>query len=609
MPDDSHIDSTEVVNTGLDETINRFLESYFNLPVGDGQVIARDLETIHIHGDQPLFHQGDATDSMYLLIRGRLQVWIDADKPIFVGEVQPGESVGEVGLITGEPRSADVMATRHSVLVKLGRHAFEKLAADHPSMVMQLASIVARRLHENTTGINTKVRPAPSVICLRPLDGTARLLDLVKSIAQALEQHGSVLHLSEARVSEIEPSGQRTHLDVGSENFHRWFSQQEEDYGFVLLECGTDSNEWSRFAESQSDLIALLADADSDPTLRTFETSDHSDRTHMKHQVLILDHADMTINGTGLWLAQRDVDYHLHLRRDSGEDLARVCRIMGGKANGFVLGGGAARGFAHLGVYRALCESGIPVDWIGGTSIGAIMGVAIAVYGDADLVERNVREAFVEGKPFGDYTLPLVSILSGSRMNALSQKFMPGRIEDLAIPFFAISSDINTGDINIHESGMIWRATGASAALPGVLPPMVHHGSLAVDGAVLNNLPVDVMASKPVGQIFASMLSSRDEDQIDFEDIPSPWKLLVGRFFPSIANANIPSLAALLFKATEVANRKRTNELAARADVLFRPPVQDFSLLKVDRFDEIVNAGYSSALAQLKESKSADKQQ
>lgn len=608
MRDESQPQSVEVLNTGLDETINRFLENYFNLPVGDGEVIARDLETIHLHGDQSLFRAGDATDSMYLLIRGRLQVWIDADQPIYVGEVQPGESVGEVGLITGEPRSADVMAVRHSVLVKLGRGAFEKLAADHPAMVMQLASIVARRLHENTTGINTKVRPPPSVICLRPLDSAERLFDLAKSIAQTLEQHGSVLHLSEARFSEIEPFSQGTQLDVGSEQFQRWFSQQEEDYRFILLECGTDSGEWSRFAESQSDLIALLADAASDPGLRTFETNDQADRIHIKHQVLILNHPDMTISGTGRWLAQRHVDYHLHLRRDSGEDLGRVCRIIGGKANGLVLGGGAARGFAHLGVYRALCESGIPVDWIGGTSIGAIMGVAISVYGDADTVERNVREAFVQGKPFGDYTLPLVSILSGNRMNALSQKFMPGRIEDLAIPFFAVSSDINTGDINIHESGMIWRATSASAALPGVLPPMVHEGSLAVDGAVLNNLPVDVMASKPVGLIFASMLSSRDEDQIEFEDIPSPWKLLFGRFFPSIANVNIPGLAALLFKATEVANRKRTNELAARADFLFRPPVQDFSLLKVDRFDEIVYAGYSSALAQLKESTTSEEQ-
>jgi NTE family protein len=169
---------------------------------------------------------------------------------------------------------------------------------------------------------------------------------------------------------------------------------------------------WTGFCEAQSDLILLLADSDSSHLLRDHELS--------------------------------------------------------GNAVGLVLGGGAARGFAHIGVYRALHEAGQPIDWIGGTNIGAIMGVAIALYEEPPSVDQHVREAFVKGKPFGDYTLPLVSILSGNRMNDLSRRFMPARIEDLPVSFFAISSDINAGEVNVHESGPIWRATAASAALPGI---------------------------------------------------------------------------------------------------------------------------------------------
>lgn len=589
--------------TTLENATNQLLENYFKLPTGEGKAISEDLEVVHLDGGQPLFHQGDETDSMYLLVRGRLQVWIDAATPIYIGEVLPGESVGEVGLITGEKRSADVLAIRHCVLVKINRTDFERLASEHPAMVMQLTSIVAKRLHENTTGINNKNRPAPSIICMRAIDDTDLLNQLAADITKTLESHGEVLTLSvPSMLANGTPFCPKDESAPLSESFHHWFSQQESDFRFVVLICSPTQNTWSNFAESQADLILLLADASSSSSLRDFENRTATLQKHIKHEVLLLQHQSEEISGTLRWLENRSVDYHLHIRNSSDKDMARVGRILSGTANGLVLGGGAARGFAHLGVYRALCDANVPIDWVGGTSIGAIMGVAIALFADADIVERQVRDAFVNGKPFGDFTLPLVSILAGNRMNTLTQKFMPGEIEDLAISFFAISSDISTGDINVHESGPIWRATGASAALPGVLPPMVYKNSLAVDGAVLNNLPVDIMSAKPIGKIYASMLSSKDQHEVAFDDIPSPWQLLINRFIPSRRNKIIPGLAALLFKATEVANRKRTVALAASADVLFQPPVQDFDLLRVDHFDEVVGVGYAHARDLLNES-------
>lgn len=588
-------DSTRSEMT-VDDARMKLLEHYFKLAPGEGQSIGETLQTVHLEGGQPLFHQGDDTDAMYLVVRGRLQVWIDAETPIYIGEVLPGESVGEVGLITGEKRSADVLAIRNSVLVKLDRADFERLAAEHPAMVMQLTSIVAKRLHQNTTGVNNKTRPSPSIICIRPLDESHDLNKLIEDVTATLEGHGNVLSLSISSIQDAGISfGPTTESEVLSEDFHHWFSQQEARYRFIVLVCNPVQSLWSDFAESQSDLILLLADAASDPALRPFEDGAAVTQKHIKHEVLLLRHEGDVIAGTKRWLELRHVDYHLHIRDDSVLDLSRVGRILSGKANGLVLGGGAARGFAHLGIYRALCEAGIPIDWVGGTSIGAIMGVAIALFQDAGLTETKVHDAFVNGKPFGDFTLPLVSILAGNRMNTLTRKFMPGDIEDLSISFFAVSSDISTGNINVHESGPIWRATGASAALPGVLPPMVYNNALAVDGAVLNNLPVDVMATKPVGKIYASMLTSKDQNEITFEDIPSPWKLLVNGLLPASQRQEMPGLAALLFKATEVANRRRTNDLAASADVLFTPPVQDFNLLSVDHFDQVVEVGYQHA--------------
>lgn len=582
----------------ISETISGMLESYFELPAGEGEILARELDTVYLDGGHTLFHQGDEADSLYLLVRGRLQVWINAEKPIYLGEVLPGESVGEVGLITGEKRSADVVANRSSVLVRLDRIAFERLAAAYPSMVMQLTSIVARRLHQNTTGANTRKRPAPTIICLRPLENTQRLSQSSADIIEALQLHGDVLHLHWDMLSEVgAPDPGISGTNKVSEGFHHWFSEQESLHRFVVLSAKPEQSNWTDFCEAQSDLILLLADSNSSPRLREFEHATPDVKTHVKHRVIILAHPSQTISDTKTWIDQRKIDYHLHLRRDNQADLERVGRVLSGNAVGLVLGGGAARGFAHIGVYHALYEAGQPIDWVGGTSIGAIMGVAIALYEEPASVESHVRQAFVEGKPFGDYTLPMVSILAGNRMNLLSQRFMPGQIEDLPISFFAVSSDINSGEINVHESGPIWRATAASAALPGMLPPVVHNGSLTVDGAVLNNLPVDVMATKPVGKILAVRLSSGDSHKVEFEDVPSVWRLIARKFLPSRGESQVPNLASLLFKATEVANRKRTNQLAASADLLFQPPVKEFSLLRVDQFDELVSVGYHHAKA------------
>lgn len=582
------------------------LQDYFELPREDAEEIASELKTLHLAGGELLFRQGDPADSMYLLVRGRLQVWLDVDPPVYIGEVVPGESVGEVGLITGEARSADVVSVRSCILVKFEQTDFERLAAEHPAMVMRLTAIVARRLHQNTVGADSKSRPASSIVCLRPLDDSPELKKLADDICTELSRHGSLLYLTpETLGAHQQDSYPRTEADRISQEFEHWCGQQEQTHRFLVLACSPQHTRWSEFAEGQSDLILLLGSSSSDAALRDFETRSPAVPRHVKHKVLILRHPSEEITGTKAWLADRETEYHLHIRGDSEADLQRVGRMLSGNANGLVLGGGAARGFAHVGTYRELCEAGIPIDWVGGTSIGAIMGVAIALYEDVDLVEEKVRDAFVKGRPFEDYTLPMVSVLSGNRMNTLSQQFMPGEIEDLAIPFFAISSDINTGEINVHESGQIWRATSASAALPGVLPPVVHQSTLAVDGAVLNNLPVDVMASKPVGRIFAAKLSSQNESEVAFDDVSSGWKLLLSKILPGEA-LEIPGLTTLLFKATEVANRKRTAQLAARADVLFEPPVQNFSLLKVNQFDEVVKAGYENGVEVLSEALGSD---
>jgi predicted acylesterase/phospholipase RssA len=299
-----------------------------------------------------------------------------------------------------------------------------------------------------------------------------------------------------------------------------------------------------------------------------------------------------TLSGTGSWLAGRDLSYHLHLRSGVPADLARIARVLAGEALGLVLGGGAARGFAHIGAYRALVEAGVPIDWVGGASIGAVMGAPIAQGLSPEEVVSTARLAFVKGKPFGDVTLPVLSLLRGRRMERLIAEHLAGDIEDLPVPFFCVSSNLGQGTPHIHTRGRLVTALRASVSLPGVFPPAVVDGQLAIDGGILDNLPVDVMLRQPVGKVIAVDLTSRQSYEVEYDAAPSPWAVLAGRFLPFAKRHRVPSFMSLMLKATEIGTMAAVRASGERADLLLRPPVSGFSLTDVLSFDRIVEAGY-----------------
>jgi predicted acylesterase/phospholipase RssA len=246
-----------------------------------------------------------------------------------------------------------------------------------------------------------------------------------------------------------------------------------------------------------------------------------------------------------------------------------------------------------------MMECGLPVDWIGGTSLGAIMAAALASPYTLDEAVEIARESFVKGKPFSDFTLPLVSLISGRRMERLLRKHLDLMIEDLPTPFFCVSCHLDTGAMKIHESGNLAAAVRASASIPGIIPPAVVDGRLTVDGAVINNLPVDIMQQKPVGTIIAVDLSANQEVTVDYPAMPSSWAVLRGRYLPFAKRYRVPGLSTVLLKATELGTLERVRRLGRQADLLLQPPVRQFGMTEVRSFDRIVQAGYETAMAEL----------
>jgi NTE family protein len=208
-------------------------------------------------------------------------------------------------------------------------------------------------------------------------------------------------------------------------------------------------------------------------------------------QVLIVLHenGDRLPVGTKRWLSPREINLHHHVRMNRSDDFKRLARFAAGRTIGLVLGGGGARGFAHMGVIRALTEAGVPLDIVGGTSIGALIAAQPAMGWDYQTMLEKNRECFVKAKPLSDYTIPLTSIIGGRKLDdCLKKGFQDIRIEDLWLNYFSLSSDLTTAQITVQRHGYLWEAVRASISIPGILPPVINGKSLLIDGRITRDL-------------------------------------------------------------------------------------------------------------------------
>src|SRR5262245_19911955 len=570
----------------LRRTVERFFQVYDAEAVG---ALLSEFRVLEVRGGEWLFRQGDPADSLYLIARGRLQVWGEADAggARLFGEIGSGEAVGEVGLLTGGARTAGVRSIRDSVLLRLDRDSFHRLAATHGPLVLNLTAQVAERLRDRTAAVGDVARGLEN-LALLPVGEAPRVRRFAARLAAALEAHDSVLHVDRSAVGAREESA-----------LAEWLHEQEARYRFLVLEAQPRPSPWSELCRRHADVLIFVADAQQMPSAGPW--AGLAGEAGAARRILVLLHPGDGISGPARWLqALPAAQVHPVRAGHEERDLARLARVLAGTALALVLGGGAARGFAHVGVLRALEEAGIPVDWVGGSSIGSVFCALRAFDWDADRVGALARRAFVEENPLGDYTLPLVSLLRGRRLRRLVLEHFDLDIEDLPIPFFCVSSHLDRGEVTVHERGALWRAVRASVALPGVLPPAVIDGHLAVDGAILNNLPVDVMRRRPVGRVIGVDLSARrSRVALDYDEVPGPLELLAGRLWPFGRRRKGPHILSLMMKASLVSSFAHSRAMHGRTDLMLTPPVEGFGLLDVRAFDRIVAVGYEHARERL----------
>jgi NTE family protein/lysophospholipid hydrolase len=277
-----------------------------------------------------------------------------------------------------------------------------------------------------------------------------------------------------------------------------------------------------------------------------------------------------------------------------------VARFLSGTAIGLVLGGGGARGLAHIGVVRALREAGIPIDIVGGTSMGAIIAAQVALGWSSEKMLQVNRRVWVEIEPHKLYRLPVLSLVS-DRLATHCGEMMWGAalIEDLWVRYFCVSANLTSACMKVHDSGSLFTAVRASAALPVIAVPVLDGGELFADGGLVDNVPGAVMRDVGAGRVIVSSVSVEEDERFTCERVPSQWEVLRARVLPSAAPARFPSMMEVMFRAVLLASIGREKAAIADADLVFRPPLHPFSLMEFERLDEIVQTGYAAAVQQL----------
>ncbi len=307
---------------------------------------------------------------------------------------------------------------------------------------------------------------------------------------------------------------------------------------------------------------------------------------------------------TDAWL--KSADYHAihHVRLGNSGDFGRLARRITGRATGLVFSGGGARGFAHVGVIRAIEEAGIPIDLIGGTSMGALIGGALAAGMNYQQIEQ-VCQVFGSPKKILDYTFPLSSLVASKKVSRIYQEtFGNLQIEDLWTPFFCISTNMTRSEPLIHQSGPLWMAVRASTAIPGIFSPVAYQGDVLVDGGVMNAFPVDIMKAQNQGGPVIGVNCSPKKNKFagyDFDTDFSGWKGLLRKLIPLGRKQRIPSILTNLMGASEVNGIFRRQQLEEQADILLKPPVSQYESLDFGAYAELVKIGYQYTRERLAE--------
>ncbi len=486
-----------------------------------------------------------------------------------------------------------------------------------------------------------------------PVTAGVPVVEFGSRLLTALSQIGvpnGVTSLNQAAI--LNHLGRHAFSRMGKLKLSQYLADLEERYGMLLYIADTNVNSpWTQTCITQADCILLVGLAEGSPSIGEYERFLLGMKTTARKELVLL-HVErysppgltrkwlknrVWINGGhhhiqmafrtntepahpqikrfGTALKQRVQVLQAEIQKYTSRkirqtplysaetpfkgDFHRLARRLCGKSVGLVLGGGGARGISQVGVIRALEEAGIPIDIIGGTSIGAFIGALYAR--DADVVPMYGRAKKFAGRMGSmwrfalDLTYPSASYTTGHEFNrGIFKTFGNSQMEDFWLEFYCNTTNISKSRAEYHNSGYVWRYVRASMSLAGLIPPLCDEGSLLLDGGYVDNLTVAHMKSLGADVIFAIDVGAIDDDQPQTygDSLSGAWALL-NRWNPFSAYHNPPTLSEIQARLAYVSSVDALERAKTMPGCLYmRPPIDPYGTLEFAKFDEIYQVGY-----------------
>ncbi|KAJ8363099.1 hypothetical protein SKAU_G00119300 [Synaphobranchus kaupii] len=634
----------------------------------------------------PYTRQDDQSDCTYIILNGRLRSVIRKanGKKELVGEYGRGDLIGVVEALTRQPRATTVHAVRDTELVKLPEGTLNNIKRRYPQVVTRLIHLLGQKILGNLQQVRGpfsgsglglgNVSSSPDVtnpasnlstVAVLPVCDEVPVNAFNLELSHALSAIGPTLLLTSDIIRER--LGASALDSIHEYRLSGWLAQQEDINRIVLYQTDSSMTPWTQRCIRQADCILIVGLGDQEPTLGQLEQMLENTAVRALKQLVLLHREDGPgPSRTVEWLNMRSwCSGHLHLKcprrvfsrrsptklrevyekvfektADRHSDFSRLARVLTGNSIALVLGGGGARGCSHVGVIKAMEEAGIPIDIVGGTSIGAFIGALYAEERSAVRTKQRAREwskamnsVF---KTVLDLTYPITSMFSGSAFNTSIYKvFLDKQAEDLWLPYFNVTTDITASAMRVHKDGNVWRYVRASASytpylpplcdpkdghllvdgcyvnnvpgslwryvrasmtLSGYLPPLCDpkDGNLLMDGGYINNLPADIARSMGAKTVIAIDVGSQDEtDLCNYGDSLSGWWLLWKRINPWAEKVKVPDMAEIQSRLAYVSCVRQLEVVKKSAYCEYiRPPIDRFKTMDFGKFDEIYEVGY-----------------
>lgn len=560
---------------------------FSNFDESDLLQIYSKLERQDLAEGEYLFKEGAPGDCLYILFKGKFIITVTAkmvEKTI--GYVKRGEVVGELSIFSNAPRSASVKAAYSSIVMRLHREDFKAICFKNPKILWQVATVVATRSQSNIQLIRSDKKIQKQMIVILSMCQPNCSRQLVEEIRSQ--------NLEKLNLQLIDYSASKQGANsLESENSTLYFIQQQDLVKNVEILHLADKV-----------LIVIDEEQDFDSLKRSYEELGKIIGPIEKELVLLHNSYKIWYPNTEKYLKLSQFSRSHHIAFKTPVTIQRFLRFQSGNSIGLVLSGGGAKGWATVGVIKALYEHNIKADYVGGTSIGAIISAIYALTDNYDQFYQMFDSKLFSPKPFGfkKITWPIVSIFNGEN-ETLGVKDICGdaKIEDLSLPFFSISSNVSTYGQTVWDKGYLWQACRASMSIPAILPPVTYLNQIHLDGGIINNFPVDVMSAKldKHGYIIGVDISasSIDLEKYDFPAHIGFWEGLKMKM--SGGKTKIINIAEIVNRLTMAGSIERTMQNDKLCDFLIKPNLDKFSFSDFGKKHEMIEVGYNEAIREL----------